>query len=74
MAVTGIPIGQGTEQWPPGIYQVEFDTGYYFSASGQVGFYPEVSVTFKVTDPSAHPHVPLLSPFTYSTHRGRGKK
>jgi 5-hydroxyisourate hydrolase len=34
-------------------------------------FYPEVSVTFEITDADAHHHVPLLlSPFAYSTYRG----
>ena len=61
----------GSETFPAGIYRVEFDTGAYYSASGQIGFYPEVSVTFEVTDPAAHHHVPLLlSPFAYSTYRG----
>ena len=58
-------------EFPAGRYRVDFDTGSYYSASGQVGFYPEVSVTFEVTDPTAHHHVPLLlSPFAYSTYRG----
>ena len=61
----------GTDALPAGIYRVEFDTGSYFSESGQVGFYPGVSVTFAITDPAAHHHVPLLlSPFAYSTYRG----
>lgn len=35
------------------------------------GFYPEVTVTFRVTAPREHHHVPLLlSPFGYSTYRG----
>ena len=35
------------------------------------GFFPEVSVTFRVDDPAQHYHVPLLlSPFGYSTYRG----
>jgi len=34
-------------------------------------FFPEITVTFAVTDPSAHYHIPLLlSPFGYSTYRG----
>jgi 5-hydroxyisourate hydrolase len=54
-----------------GVYRLDFDTGAYFEATGQVGFYPQVSVTFQVTDPAAHHHVPLLlSPFAYSTYRG----
>lgn len=62
---------QGSQRCPPGKYRVEFDTGTYYQASGQVGFYPEVLVTFEITDPDAHHHVPLLlSPFAYSTYRG----
>jgi 5-hydroxyisourate hydrolase len=52
-------------------YRLDFDTAAYFTATGQVGFYPQVSVTFEVTDPADHHHVPLLlSPFAYSTYRG----
>jgi 5-hydroxyisourate hydrolase len=47
-----------------------FATGEYFTATGQAGFYPEVSVTFTVAD-DRHYHVPLLlSPFAFSTYRG----
>lgn len=54
-----------------GAYRLDFDTGAYFSATKQVGFYPQVSVTFEVTDPAGHHHVPLLlSPFAYTTYRG----
>jgi 5-hydroxyisourate hydrolase len=54
-----------------GTYTLTFDTGGYFAATGQQGFYPEVAVTFVVTDPGQHHHVPLLlSPFAYSTYRG----
>jgi len=53
------------------IYRLDFDTATYFRATEQVGFYPEVNVTFDVTDPTAHHHVALLlSPFAYSTYRG----
>jgi 5-hydroxyisourate hydrolase len=56
---------------PAGAYRITFDTGAYFAATGQQGFYPEVAVTFTVTDGSQHHHVPLLlSPFAYSTYRG----
>ena len=55
----------------PGTYRLTFATGDYFRASGTTGFYPEVVVTFEVTDPAAHYHVPLLlSPYAYSTYRG----
>ncbi len=58
-----------------GDYRLTFATGSYFAASGQRGFYPEVVVTFTVTDADAgsgqHHHVPLLlSPYAYSTYRG----
>jgi 5-hydroxyisourate hydrolase len=54
-----------------GVYRLTFDSGAYFSARGVMSFYPEVSVTFEVTAPGEHYHVPLLlSPFAYSTYRG----
>lgn len=54
-----------------GRYRLTFDTGAYFRAVGEAGFYPEVSVTFTVGRGEAHYHVPLLlSPFGYSTYRG----
>jgi 5-hydroxyisourate hydrolase len=60
----------GPDQVPTGTYQLRFDTAAYCAASGQECFYPEVTVTFAVTD-QRHHHVPLLlSPFAYSTYRG----
>ena len=54
----------------PGIYRLRFDTASYFAAAGHDGFYPEVTITFAVTD-DRHYHVPLLlSPFAFSTYRG----
>jgi 5-hydroxyisourate hydrolase len=48
-----------------GVYRLVFDL------DGRSGFYPEVVITFRVTDAAAHYHVPLLlSPFAYSTYRG----
>jgi 5-hydroxyisourate hydrolase len=53
----------------PGVYRLVFGTGDYFAARGVATFYPEVTVTFTVSD--GHYHVPLLlSPFAYSTYRG----
>ncbi len=47
-------------------YRLTFATGDYNG-----GFFPEVSIVFRVDDPSQHYHVPLLlSPFGYSTYRG----
>ena len=55
-----------------GDYRLEFATGEYFKASGTAVFYPEVFVTFATTDGDTHLHVPLLlSPFGYSTYKGR---
>jgi 5-hydroxyisourate hydrolase len=63
--------GAGDADLAAGVYRLAFATGAYFRATGQTGFYPEVVVTFEVTDPASHHHVPLLlSPFAYSTYRG----
>ena len=54
-----------------GTYRLHFETDDYFLAMGVKSFYPSVVVNFRVDDPSAHFHVPLLlSPFGYSTYRG----
>ena len=46
------------------------DTAGYFAATGQAGFFPEVTLVFTVADASQH-HVPLLlSPFAFSSYRG----
>jgi 5-hydroxyisourate hydrolase len=53
---------------PAGVYRLRFDVEGYLGADT---FYPEVAVTFRITDAAAHHHVPLLlSPFAYSTYRG----
>jgi 5-hydroxyisourate hydrolase len=55
----------------PGVYRLTFQTGAYFHAAGVHCFHPEVQVTFEVTDPQQHYHVPLLlSPYGYTTYRG----
>ncbi len=52
-------------------YRLTFDTSAYFAANDIKGFYPQVSVVFKIENPDQHYHVPLLlSPFGYSTYRG----
>ena len=54
-----------------GVYRLTFDTAAYFAAQGVSAFYPEVTVTFEITDAAAKYHVPLLlSPYAYSTYRG----
>lgn len=77
------PVGRGTTDGDgrardllssapeEGHYRLTFDTGAYFRAVGETGFYPQVSVIFVVGDGEEHCHVPLLlSPFGYSTYRG----
>ena len=54
----GVSLGAGT-------YRLRFDVDAYST------FFPEVVVVFRVSDPAAHHHVPLLlSPYSYSTYRG----
>ena len=51
----------------PGTYRLTFDVD---GSTAAAGFYPEVSIVFRVTG-ERHYHVPLLlSPFAYSTYRG----
>ncbi len=51
----------------PGTYRIVFQTWTYLAET----FYPEVVVVFRITDPAAHHHVPLLlSPYAYTTYRG----
>lgn len=61
----------GPARVPAGTYRFTFDTGAYFASGGRETFFPEVTITFSVTDPDSHYHVPiLLSPFSLSTYRG----
>jgi 5-hydroxyisourate hydrolase len=61
----------GPEQVEPDTYRLVFDVAAYAAANGQPCFFPEVAITFALTDPATHHHVPLLlSPFGYSTYRG----
>jgi 5-hydroxyisourate hydrolase len=61
----------GDAALPGGVYRITFGSGAYFTARGAATFYPEVSITFEITEPDEHYHVPLLlSPFAYSTYRG----
>ena len=67
------PLLEG-DDLKPGWYEIGFDVGTYFAASGQApgnAFLGIVPVRFQVTDRQAHYHVPLLvSPYGYSTYRG----
>jgi 5-hydroxyisourate hydrolase len=54
-----------------GTYRLSFDTAAYFALSATASLYPSVVISFSVTAPQEHYHVPLLlSPFGYSTYRG----
>lgn len=56
---------------PPGRYRLRFAVGDWLAAAGRDGFYEDVEIAFKATEPGSHYHVPLLvSPFGYSTYRG----
>lgn len=53
-----------------GIYRLEFDMSAYPNASA-MPFFPEITLTFRVTDTTGHYHVPVVvSPYGYSTYRG----
>jgi 5-hydroxyisourate hydrolase len=53
-----------------GDFRIVFATGDYFEAQGLDCFYPEVVISFRVTE-DRHYHVPLLlSPYAFSTYRG----
>lgn len=55
------------ERTEAGVYRVTFDTGSY----NPDGFFPSVSIDFRIENVEQHYHVPLLiSPFGYSTYRG----
>ena len=61
----------GPDRLDAGRYRLIFDTGSYFSSSGQIGFFPEVTLVFIIAGSGERYHVPLLlSPFAFSTYRG----
>lgn len=67
--ITDFPFPEGS--WKKGVFKICFMTEAYFAQTNTECFYPKCDVTFRVTDPSQHYHVPLLiSPFGFSTYRG----
>lgn len=63
-----LPGWVDSAQLSAGVHRLVFDTGAYL---GPQAFYPVVEVSFVISDPAQHYHVPLLlSPFAYSTYRG----
>lgn len=71
---TGRALLEG-DAFAAGDYELEFDIGDYFSASGnspagRIPFLDTVVVRVRL-DGDAHYHVPLLaSPWSYTTYRG----
>ena len=68
------PLLEG-EAFQPGVYELDFSLGAYFTALGltlpQPAFLDVVTLRFGVADASKHYHVPLVaSPWSYSTYRG----
>lgn len=54
-----------------GTYRLTFATGDWYTSQGKEAFYPQISIDFRVSDLSAHYHVPLLlNQWGYSTYRG----
>lgn len=65
---TDAPLLAG-DAMQPGIYELTFHIGAYFGAAD--AFLDVVPLRFRIGDPAAHYHVPLLcSPWAYSTYRG----
>jgi len=55
-----------------GTYRLTLETERYFAGQGVTPFYPVIIVLFRVEHPEEHFHIPiLLSPFGFSTYRGR---
>lgn len=73
---TGVTDADGRWRAPEGIpaagdHRLHFAIGDYQESLGREVFHPEAVIAFRVADPAAHLHVPLLlSPYAYSTYRG----
>jgi 5-hydroxyisourate hydrolase len=56
---------------PVGTYEIVFHAGAYFAHHDVTSFYTDIPVRFRIADPAARYHIPLLlSPWGYSTYRG----
>ena len=71
---TNEPLLTG-DDYKQGTYQLSFNVGAYFAASGaqtaNPAFLDIVPLRFTMADADGHYHVPLLvSPWSYSTYRG----
>ncbi len=68
------PALQGAD-FRPGLYQWVFEAGVYFARAGHATsatpFLDRIPLSFGISNPEAHYHVPLLlSPWSISTYRG----
>jgi len=53
------------------IHRLTFEVAEYFTRLATPAFFPRVQISFSVTAPAEHHHVPLLlSAYGYSTYRG----
>jgi 5-hydroxyisourate hydrolase len=71
---TDAPLVAG-ERLEPGIYELTFHAGAYFTRAGvpltDPPFLDEVVIRVGIADPAGTYHVPLLlAPYGYSTYRG----
>jgi 5-hydroxyisourate hydrolase len=70
---TDAPLLSG-EEVESGDYRLVFDVASYFRSVGHPdagAFLTEVPLSFRISDPNAGYHVPLLvSPWSYTTYRG----
>ncbi|WP_394973107.1 2-oxo-4-hydroxy-4-carboxy-5-ureidoimidazoline decarboxylase [uncultured Croceitalea sp.] len=75
---TGVTNSDGrvSDLLPPGRnlkigeYEMVFETASYQKNNGLKSFYPQVQITFSITD-KGHYHIPLLiSPYGFSTYKG----
>lgn len=54
-----------------GHYRLQFAVGNWYAQQKLASFYPEINISFQVSDAQEHYHVPLLlNAFGYSTYRG----
>ncbi len=54
-----------------GHYRLHFAVGNWYTQQKVASFYPEIVITFQVSDAEEHYHVPLLlNAYGYSTYRG----
>ena len=61
----------GNQALAAATYKLRFHTEPYFRAQNLPSLYPYIDITFTVTDPTQHHHIPLLlTANSYTTYRG----